>query len=215
MTTAAIATALLGKSPDGSGRAVFAGLNADGSIVQVHVEAGVDGLAPPSTITSLEAGGRCGMVLNWVPDMTLYIPDGANNSILALTLRSNSRTFEVSDKHRLTVTVLNSPIDISPAIQEIGSSLFSSNTTLAGGADFYVANRGNDTIARLRQDGTVVAVRKIAVNGVVLSGGHLNGIAVSPDSNRIWVTVTGTLDPYPEGAVIELPAFGALTAAVK
>ena len=44
--TGAVGTALLGKSPDGSGRAVFAVANADGSIVQVHVEKGVDGLAP-------------------------------------------------------------------------------------------------------------------------------------------------------------------------
>jgi hypothetical protein len=218
MATGAIATALLGKSPDGSSRAVFAGLHADGSVVQVHVEAGVEGLAPPGTVTPIKnptQSCRRGMVLNWVPDMILYITDSPDNSIVALTLRSNGRTFEVSDTHRLTTTWLNFPIDISPAIQEAGSSLFSSNTTLAGGADLYVANRGNDTVVRLTQDGTIVAVRRIAVNGVCLSGGHLNGIAVSPDADRIWVTATGSLDRYPEGAVIELPAFGAAASAVN
>ena len=46
ITSGAVATALLGKSPDGGGRAVFAVVNADGSLVQVHAGLGVDGLAP-------------------------------------------------------------------------------------------------------------------------------------------------------------------------
>ena len=87
---------------------------------------------------------------------------------------------------------------------------WASNTTLDVQSDFYVANRGDNTIVRMRQDGTVVAQRQIR-----LAGGHplgalrLNGIATSPDGSRIWVTLSG---PVPgmgdlKGAVLELPAF--------
>jgi hypothetical protein len=62
----------------------------------------------------------------------------------------------------------------------------------------------------MRQDGTVVAVRRVRLaNGRSLGNGRLNGIAVSPDGSKIWVTVTG----HPagqgnlSGAVLELPAF--------
>ena len=63
----------------------------------------------------------------------------------------------------------------------------------------------------MRQDGTVVAVRRVELNGGrSLGNGRLNGIAVSPDESTIWVTVTG--HPPGErnfvGAVLELPAFG-------
>jgi hypothetical protein len=77
-------------------------------------------------------------------------------------------------------------------------------------ADFYVANRGNNTIVRMRQDGTVVAVRKVQLaNGRSLGNGRLNGIAGSPDGSKIWVTVAGRLAGHENvsGAVLELPAF--------
>jgi hypothetical protein len=75
-----------------------------------------------------------------------------------------------------------------------------------------VANRGNGTIVRLRQDGTVVAVRQVVVPGFgTLGADRLNGIAVSPDATRLWVTVSGALPEFPhaDGIVVELPAFGA------
>jgi hypothetical protein len=87
---------------------------------------------------------------------------------------------------------------------------WSSNTTLDVGADFYVANRGDNTIVRVRQDGTVVAVRRVRLaGGRSLGDGRLNGIAASPDGSKIWVTVTGHLagDGNLTGAVLELPAF--------
>ena len=213
MTTGAIATALLGKSPDGGGRAVFAGLHADGSLVQVHVEEGVDGLAPPGTITPLDRGGvanRAGMAFNWVPNAILYVTDPTGNSIVALSLRAEGKTFRVESSHRLNADAFDVPVDLAPAVAEIASPLFSSNTTIAGGADLYVANRGNGTIVRLRQNGTVVAIRRVTLPGLApLGAGRLNGIAVSSDATHIWVTVTGGLPGLPEGAVIELPAFGA------
>ena len=50
----AVGTAILGKSPDGTGKAVFlAAAEADGSIVQVHVLKGADGLAPAGPSCSI------------------------------------------------------------------------------------------------------------------------------------------------------------------
>src|SRR4029453_19235129 len=106
---------------------------------------------------------------------------------------------------------LDRPIDLAPAVPEVASRVFSSNSTLAGGSDLYVANRGNGTLVRLRQDGTVVAVRRIVVPGQTepLGPGRLNGSAVSGDAQRIWVTISGTLPGFADGrpgALIEVPA---------
>jgi hypothetical protein len=211
MGTGALATALLGKSPDGSGRAVFAGLHADGSIIQLHTEQGVDGLASAGTIKAIESGApvsRAGMAFNWVPNPVLYVTDPMKNSIIALSLQAETKTYRVEAARRLT-NALNLPVDIAPVVPEIASSIFSSNTTLAGDSDIYVVNRGDGNLVRLKQDGTVVAIRRVALPGIgPLGADRLNGIAVSPDSLHIWVAISGTLPGYPDGALIELPAFG-------
>ena len=99
------------------------------------------------------------------------------------------------------------PVDLAPVVPEVVNPAFSSNTTLAGASDLYVANRGDGTIVRLRQDGSVVAARRIAIaGGVPLGAGQLNGIAVSPDAQRIWVTVSGALPEYADlpGMLLEI-----------
>ncbi len=213
MASGALATALLGKSPDGGGRAVFAGLHADGSVVQIHAEMGVDGLAPPHTITTTYKQApveRGGMVFNWVPNPILYVAEPGTNSIVALSLRADGKVFRLDGSRRITAPELNDPIDLAPAVAEVANPQFSSNTTLAGASDIYVANRGNGTIVRLSQSGTVVAVRRISLPGIgPLGADRLNGIAISPDASHLWVTVSGKLARYPEGAVVELPVFGA------
>jgi hypothetical protein len=213
ISTGSLGTAFMGKSPDGSGRAVFIGLQSDGSIVQIQVEAGVDGLAPAGTIKPLTAGApaaRAGVAFNWVPNPILYITDPVDNSVVVLTLRSDGKLFHVESTRRIKAQEFNTPVDIAPAVVEVANPTFSSNTTLAGDADLYVANRGNGTITRIKQNGTVVAVRKIKLPGVkgTLGAGKLNGIAVSPDALHIYVTVSGKLGNLPEGAVVELAAFG-------
>jgi hypothetical protein len=217
-----VGTALLGTSPDGTPRGVYAVVNSDGSVVQVHIRQGVDGLAPPGTIGAISTvdlgfasstesvATRTGIVFNWVPDKILYVADPARNAVVALTLVDDGRVFRVQDVRRIESSRFDMPVDLAAAVPEIVSRVFASNTTLAGGADLYVANRGNGTIVRLRQDGTVLAVRQVEVPGVgTLGPGRLNGIAVSPDAERIYVTVTGPLDDTMEmeGSVIELPAF--------
>lgn len=220
--TGSIGTALLGKSPDGSGRAVFAVANSDGSIAQVHVEKGVDGLAPEGTIGPLKdvlphkdptgtLGTRAGMVFNWVPDAILYVADPIRNAVVALTLTEDSKVFRLDGVRRIALQELSAPVDLAPALPEAVSLAFSSNTTLAGRSDIYVANRGNGTIVRLSQGGDVLAVRQVDVPGEgVLGPGRLNGIAVSRDGQTIWLTVSGTFEGFPEyeGAVVEVQAFG-------
>src|SRR5215471_11985748 len=57
----AVGTAFLGRSPDGSGRAVFSVVLADGSIIQAHTAKAVDGLAPSGAISPLiSASGEDG-----------------------------------------------------------------------------------------------------------------------------------------------------------
>jgi sugar lactone lactonase YvrE len=54
---------------------------------------------------------------------------------------------------------------------------------------------------RMRQDGIVVAVRRVTVPHIV----DLNGIATSTDGKTIYVTFTG---PTPaQGGVLAVPAF--------
>jgi hypothetical protein len=223
LDTGSVATALLGASPDGSGRAVFAVVGADGSVVQMHSEKGLDGLAPGGTIAPLEGLGpglaatlqpvatRTGTVFNWVPNAILYIADPLRNAVVALTLIDDGQVFRVEETRQLSSPAFDVPIDLAPAVAEVASPAFSSNTTLAGGADLYVANRGDGTIVRLAQDGRVVAQRAVNVPGLgVLGAGRLNGIAVSPDAQRLWITVSGSIPGYEglEGAIVEVPAFG-------
>jgi hypothetical protein len=218
----AVSTAFLGVSPDDRNIGVYAAVNADGSVVQVHVGRGVDGLAPAGTIGALpgvEAGlasttesiaTRTGVAFNWVPDKILYLADPVGNALVALTLIEDELVFRVEAVRRIEASQFDLPIDLAPAVPEVVSRLFASNTTLAGRADLYVANRGNGTIARLRQDGTVLAVHQVEVPGLgPLGAGRLNGIAVSPDAQKIFVTISGSLDDSPstDGAVLELPAF--------
>lgn len=210
MRTGAIATALLGKSPDGSGRAVFAQVNADGSLCQVHVGEGMDGLMPPGTIRSLVPAKqirRTGMVFNWVPDPRLFIADPLRNAILVLSLRADGKIFRVESSGWIRNRVFDHPVALAPVVAEIENPGFASNTTLAGGSDIFVANQGNGTVVRITQDGKIVAVRKLALKGrTSLGNARINGIAISRNADRFWVTTSET--QLAKGAVLEFVSFG-------
>lgn len=211
MTTAMVANALLGMSPDGSKRAVFAVLAADGSIAQAHTERGVDGLAPRGTVTpQRRTVTRAGMLFNWVPDRALFITDAPRNAIVVVPLGDDTHVFTAATPHRLTNAALHRPIDLAPAVPESANGVFSSNTTLAGNSDIYVLN-DDGSIVRMHQDGSVFAIRRVSVDGSVLGAGRIAGIATSPDAGHIWLTVRGALPGEPDGALVEIPAFsGAL-----
>jgi hypothetical protein len=219
LSTGAVGTALLGRSPDGSKKAVFSVVLADGSLVQAHTLRAVDGLAPAGTVHPLlghdgddphHASPRLGVLLNYSPTRILYVSEPWNHSIAALDLTDDGVIFRVAQVRRYDSDALVHPIDLAPAVMETQDTNWASNTTLDVGADFYVANRGSNTIVRMRQDGTVVAVRRVRLaGGGPLRDGRLNGISASPDGSKLWVTVTGRLarDASPTGAVLELAAF--------
>ena len=94
------------------------------------------------------------------------------------------------------------PVDLAPVKRDADSTAWASNTTLDEDPHFYVANRGNNTIVRMKQDGSVVAVRRVTVDSP-LNNASLNGIATSTDGETIYVTVTS---PSNSG-VLALPAF--------
>jgi hypothetical protein len=227
LSRGAVGTAFLGRSPDGSGRAVFSVVLADGSIIQAHTAKAVDGLAPSGTISPLiarsgedgeesddnerkESSPRLGVILNYSPTRILYVSEPFQDSIVAIELIDDGVIFRVGSVRRFRSEALDQPVDLAPAENETVNPNWSSNTTLDVGADFYVANRGNNTIVRMRQDGTVVAVRRVRLqDSRPLGNARLNGIAVSADHNKIWVTVTGHIRGTGNltGAVLELPTF--------
>jgi hypothetical protein len=222
LNTGSVGTAFLGHSPDIFKKAVFAVVLADGSIVQANTLEAVDGLAPAGTVSPLvgqaydhedeedrETTPRLGVLLNYSPTRILYITELFQNTIAALHLSDDGKIFHVASVNRIQSAALNLPVDLAPVMIETSAPNWASNTTLDVEADFYVANRGNNTIVRMRQDGTVVAVREVRLaDGRALGNGRLNGIAGSPDGNKIWVTVTGHLPGHGNltGAVLELPA---------
>src|SRR5262245_9678903 len=223
LSRGAVGTAFLGRSPDGSGRAGFCVVIADGSVIQAHTGKAVDGIAPVGTVRPLlncgwddedddnrRASPRLGVILNYTPTRILYVSEPFQNTIAVIDLIDDGVIFRVGAIRRIHSDALNEPIDLAPAAIETEAHNWASNTTLEEGADFYVANRRDNTIVRMRQDGTVVAVRRVRLaNGRSLGNGRLNGIAISPDGSKIWVTVTGHLAGQGNlsGAVLELPAF--------
>jgi hypothetical protein len=220
----AVGTAFLGRSPDGSKKAVFSVVLADGSIVQAHTLQAVDGLAPAGTVSPLlgrrwddykdddgrGATPRLGVILNYTPTRILYVSEPFENTIAAIDLSDDGVIFRAAAVRRFHSEALNHPVDLAPAVNEKNDQNWSSNTTLEGRADLYVANRGDNTIVRMSQNGKVVAVRRVVLSdGRPLGNGRLNGIAVGPDEQTIWVTVTGHLpgEGNQVGAVLELPVF--------
>ena len=97
------------------------------------------------------------------------------------------------------------PVAVTDGDGLIDSINWASNTTLDEGSDFYVANRGNNTIVRMHQDGGVVALRRITFDNSPVDNASLNGIATSTDGTTIYVTFTGP--GKDQGGVLALPAF--------
>ncbi|HEV2139632.1 MAG TPA: hypothetical protein VGT01_00440 [Candidatus Dormibacteraeota bacterium] len=226
LSRAAVGTAFLGASPDDSKRAVFSVVVADGSIVQEHTAKALDGLAPAGTVAPLlghswngddEENGsptpRLGAIVNYTPTKILYVSQPFDNSILAITLDvggpAGNQLFVPTGTRVIRAPHLHQPVDLAPVNIETENTNWSSNTTMEEGSDFYVCNRGNGTIVRMRQDGSVVAVRRVRVHGGDLESARLNGIATSSDHSKIWVTFIGKADDSQEGdgGVVELASF--------
>jgi hypothetical protein len=103
------------------------------------------------------------------------------------------QVFSLGPVNRIGSTALNIPVDLTPVVRNTDDSNWASNTTLdeatgsvdetpGSGSDFYVANQGDNTIVRMRQDGMVIAIRQVMVNGQPRDNISLNGIAASTDA---------------------------------
>jgi hypothetical protein len=230
LSKGAVGTAFLGRSPDGTGRAVFSVVVADGSIVQEHTAKALDGLAPAGTIQplvnhfwnedeavaehpELQVTPRLGAIINYEPTRILYVSQPFDNSIRAIDLAvggpAGDEVFVPSGSRLISSAALNEPLDLAPVEIETEDPNWASNTTMEEETDFYVCNRGNNTIVRMQQDGTVVDVREVRVEGHSLGYARLNGIATSSDHSKIWVSYVGKLPGSSDvaGGVLELPAF--------
>jgi hypothetical protein len=234
LNKAAVGTAFLGRSPDGSGRAVFSVVVADGSIVQEHTAKALDGLVPERSDHSVQAlvyrswsseteddaehpelqvTPRLGAILNYEPTLILYVSQPFDDSIKAIDLAIRGpvgdEVFAPSASRVIRSEALNQPVDLAPVEIETEASNWASNTTMEEETDFYVCNRGDNTIVRMRQDGTVVDVHEVRASGRALGYARLNGIATSPDHSKIWVSYVGKLPGSSDrkGGVLELPAF--------
>jgi hypothetical protein len=245
LNTGAVGTALLGPSPDGTCKAVFAVVTADGAIVQEHTLKGLDGLAPAGTVQSIvgrswnENGNnnnqgdnnqgdnnnqgdpsdiqpRFGVIMNPYTQLPvvrqLFVSEPFNNTIAVINLVIGgtvpNQVFSLDSVTRIGSNAsLNLPVDLAPAKRDTDDPNWASNTTLDKGSDFYVANRGDNTIVRMTQDGTVVAIRSVEVQGRPLPReDSLNGIATSPDGSKIYVTFVNP-GPVTLHGILELPAF--------
>jgi hypothetical protein len=252
LSAGAVGTALLGPSLDGSCKAVFAVVTADGAIVQEHTLKGLDGLAPAGTVQPLlgrswdppirevEPRPRFGVIMNpytGTPPLVdpstglpilrqLFISEPFNNTIAVINLvtfgAAPDQVFGPGSVSRISSRSLNFPVDLAAVQRDADNVDWASNSTLDQGSDFYVANRGDNTIVRMRQDGSVVAVRRVTVDdrrrttGIdeladdrggrdPLHNASLNGIATSTDGKTIYVTFTGP--SHRHGGVLALPAF--------
>ena len=153
------------------------------------------------------------MIANPSPTLTLYVSQPFADSIKAIDVGTGgpagNEVFIPGTTRLLRSRALDQPVDLAPVSIETSNPNQSSNTTMKPGTDFYVCNRGDDTIARMTQSGQVVAVRTVRADGRSLGSARLNGIATASDGSRLWVTYVGTLpgshDPF--GGVLELPAF--------
>jgi hypothetical protein len=153
---------------------------------------------------------RVGMLFNWAPKRILYVSDPLGDRILVLDISDEGATaqtvFAATNPRYIRSPRFDVPIDIAPAMPEVAARNFASNTTLGAGSDFYVLNRGNNSIARMTQNGDVVALRQIQVTTGAAPGFRVNGIAVSEDARLIWVTATM---PDHRGVVLKMSTFGA------
>src|SRR5215831_8516550 len=223
LNAGAVGTAFLGPSPDGSCRAVFSVVTADGAIVQEHTAKGLDGLAPAGTVQPLLGRSwaapnqgvepRLGVLMNpytATPNAAwqLFVSEPFNNTIAVLNLvvfgTAPNQVFGLDSVTLISSPSLNLPVDLAPVQRDADSINWASNTTLDEGSDFYVANRGDNTIVRMRQNGTVLGIRRVAMDSP-LNNASLNGIATSTDGQTIYATFT--IPSNIQGGVLALPAF--------
>jgi len=74
---------------------------------------------------------------------------------------TNPVAFGLRSVTRIGSSALHLPVDLTAVQRDAENPNWASNTTLDDGSDFYVANQGDNTIVRMTQGGTVVAIRRV------------------------------------------------------
>lgn len=223
LSAGAVGLALMGSGPDLTCKASFAIVTADGGIVQAQTAFGVDGIAPIGTICPLigkkwkhgnDLSPRLGVLMNPYNLPTgvvrqLFISEPFTDTIAVIdivtftTIPDGYHTvYKMGSIRRLYSFALDTPIDMTPVKRNADDSRWASNTTLDEGSDIYVANRGNNTIVRIDQEGSVIAIRKVHIEGE--KNFRINGIATSFDGTEIFVTF---VKKNGKGGVAKLDAF--------
>jgi hypothetical protein len=108
------------------------------TVLQVHVQDGVDGLAGPGTVGGLsieDDPGVIGIAFKWNPQRVLYLADAAQDRLVLLHLDDDRRHFKVGRTSTIVSPALKQPVDVAAALPEIANPSFASHTTLAGGSD--------------------------------------------------------------------------------
>ena len=146
---------------------------------------------------------RVGMLFNWVPKRIAYVSRSDGDRIVAIDLSDDGTLFVAGAPRFIRSPWFHRPVDLAPAVREVSSDNFSSNTTLGGGSDIYVLNRGDNSIVRINQAGQVLAARRIEA---ALPSFRVNGIAVSENGQTLWVSAVMAGG---KGVVLQMPAFGA------
>jgi hypothetical protein len=141
----------------------------------------------------------------------LFVSEPFHNTIAVINLvnfGTAPNQVGLGSVSRIRSHSLNLLVDLATAKRDPDNVNWASNTTLDQGSDFYVADRGDNTIVRMHQDGSVVAVRRVRVDNHRLDDidVSLNGIATSLDGTTIYVTVMGRSNQK-AGGVLALPAF--------
>jgi hypothetical protein len=143
------------------------------------------------------------------PVRQLFVSEPFNNSIAIVNLivagAAPNQVFGLGSVNRIRAPWLKFPVDLAAVQRDADNRDWASNTTLDDGSDIYVANRGNNTIVRMRQDGSVVAIRHVDLDDGPLDDVRLNGITTSTDGKTIYVTFTGPDER--QGGVLALAAF--------
>jgi len=223
LSTGAVGLAFLGPGPDLTCKATFAIVKADGGIIQAQTAFGVDGVAPDYTIAPLTGkkwkhnkslSPRLGVLMNPynLPEgvlRQLFISEPFTNTIAVVDLSAYTTipdgyhtVFKMESIRRLHSSALDTPIDMAPVRRNTDDPRWASNTTLDNGSDIYVANRGNNTIVRMDQEGNVIAILKVQIEGKNCV--KINGIATSVDGTEIYITFVGRCG---FGGVAKLEAF--------
>ncbi len=88
-----------------------------------------------------------------MPTRIAFVSDPLGNQIVALDLSDDGTLFVAGAPRFFRSPWFNRPVDLAPAVREVSSDNFASNTTLGGGSDIYVLNRGDNSIVRINQAG--------------------------------------------------------------